>query len=472
MKRVFLITGLVAMIVAASAVVSPSFAGGNLLVNPGFEANGGSYDGWLTFGSGVQLSLPAGDNIIRSGSAASKIYGEFTGCPPPNFDVGGYGQSFTPTPGLVYKFSGFHFVSSGDPMTGTDICNENRCLAKVVFFDAAVGGNELGSNEVIIGAGYTPTDQWMEFSVSAPAPVGALRVEALILFLQPGCATGTVFVDDTSLYELEEVPRPNILANPSFDTDLSGWDTFGNVYHDARSFFYRTSTGTAKLFGPFSGPGGASTMSQSFPAVPGSYWRLDAFSLNNCREDAITGTNDNLAVAKIAFLDANGTEIGSNETTITDNTAPLGTWTRHTVVANAPSGTDSVAAYIIFVQPTNMGGAVWVDDVSLAEINDPTGVPDASGSLAFELHQNVPNPFNPTTRIRFDLMQPDAVNIGVYDVAGRRIATLLDGKLGAGPHTVTWNGRATDGSPVATGIYWYVLKTSTGQMSRSMVLIK
>ena len=66
-------------------------AGTNLFTNPGFESSGGSYDGWTTFGAGPNLSLPAGDNIIHTGAAASKIFGEFNNCPDfPSFDVGGF----------------------------------------------------------------------------------------------------------------------------------------------------------------------------------------------------------------------------------------------------------------------------------------------------------------------------------------------------------------------------------------------
>jgi len=103
--------------VIALAAGPRAHADANLLANPGFEDAGGSYNGWFTFGAGVQLSLPAGDNVIHTGAAASKIYGEFTNCPGlPQFDVGGFGQAFTPTAGMIYHLSGYCFVASGDPM--------------------------------------------------------------------------------------------------------------------------------------------------------------------------------------------------------------------------------------------------------------------------------------------------------------------------------------------------------------------
>jgi hypothetical protein len=260
--------------VATSPIAMPSHAC-NMLVNPGFENLGGSYDGWFTFGSGVELSLPAGDNIIRSGAAASKTFGTFEGCPgPPTFGVGGFGQAFTPTAGMIYELSGFAFVSSGDPMLGTDTCAENRMIAKIAFFNAASGGSEISVNEVVIGDGNSPVDQWNAFSLSAPAPAGALRVEALFLYFQPDCDTGSVFVDDASFCELPApTPQANLLTNPSFDTDLSGWSTFGNVFYDGRFWGLRTAPGGAKLFSTFAAdePSG---VFQTFAATPGTHWGM------------------------------------------------------------------------------------------------------------------------------------------------------------------------------------------------------
>ena len=107
---------------AIVALLAPAASAQNLLTNPGFEDNGGSYDGWFTFGNGPNISTAGTDNIFLSGTAAAKIFGEFTGCPFPAFDVGGFGQSFTPTAGKVYTFSGFSFVSSADTIPGEIVC--------------------------------------------------------------------------------------------------------------------------------------------------------------------------------------------------------------------------------------------------------------------------------------------------------------------------------------------------------------
>jgi hypothetical protein len=471
MKHILFETFVVLTVVAVSAIGSQSFAQTNLLVNPGFEDSGGSYDGWFTFGDGVQLSLPDGDNIIRTGSAASKIYGEFTNCPgSPQFDVGGYGQAFTPTTGKVYEFNGYAFMSEGDVIPGTDICGSNRCLAKVVFFDAPSGGNEISGSEIIIGGVNTVPGQWTEFSVSAPAPASAQRVEALILFLQPGCDTGSVFIDDTEFFELDGDSGPNLLTNGSFDGSLSGWETFGNAYYDGRFWAGRTPQGSAKMYSSFD-PNSDTGIYQSFPSQPDSGYQLDVYSLITCWEDALTDTNDNFAMAQIRFRNAADSVVGSVEEMIADVTSPLGKWVKHTIYAKAPAGTDSVDAFLLFISPTLLNGAVWVDDAALRP-GPPAGIPGGPATAGFRLHQNRPNPFSSGTTIRFDLPRAASVNFSVYNVKGELVSTILDEQMTEGPKEVAWDGKDHRGTPVASGIYFYRLATEDGAQTKKMMLLQ
>ena len=101
----------------------------------------------------------------------------------------------------------------------------------------------------------------------------------------------------------------------------------------------------------------------------------------------------------------------------------------------------------------------------------PTGVDDAPGTFA--LHQNVPNPFNPTTSIRFDVPEGGAdVTLRVYDAGGRLVRTLLDERRAAGTHSATWDGRNGMGAPVASGVYFYRLTSGSFTGSKRMVLLK
>jgi photosystem II stability/assembly factor-like uncharacterized protein len=88
------------------------------------------------------------------------------------------------------------------------------------------------------------------------------------------------------------------------------------------------------------------------------------------------------------------------------------------------------------------------------------------------LFQNHPNPFNPSTTIRFSLPERMSVRLAVYDVAGRRVVTLVDGIRTDGVSTVNWNGRNEAGEPVVSGVYFYRLITRDVTRTRKMVMLQ
>ena len=91
---------------------------------------------------------------------------------------------------------------------------------------------------------------------------------------------------------------------------------------------------------------------------------------------------------------------------------------------------------------------------------------------AFVLHANYPNPFNPVTTIEFELPEAAAVRLEVFDMMGRRVATLVDGQLDAGRHSTNWNARSDAGSPVASGVYIYRMQAGSFVAVEQMILMK
>ena len=92
----------------------------------------------------------------------------------------------------------------------------------------------------------------------------------------------------------------------------------------------------------------------------------------------------------------------------------------------------------------------------------------------FALGRNYPNPFNPTTRFEVDLPRIAQVDVSVYDILGRKIATLLSGQQTAGYHLMEWNSRDARGNTVASGIYFVRMSVpSAGFTSvQKMMLLK
>jgi hypothetical protein len=107
-----------------------------------------------------------------------------------------------------------------------------------------------------------------------------------------------------------------------------------------------------------------------------------------------------------------------------------------------------------------------VSDIDNHEGNIP-GLPSG-----IELYPNFPNPFNPSTQIRFSIPRVTDVTLEIFNVLGQRVTTLVDKRLPAGEHTVEWDGCDADGKRVASGIYLYRLTAGEYSTSKQMVLSK
>jgi len=91
---------------------------------------------------------------------------------------------------------------------------------------------------------------------------------------------------------------------------------------------------------------------------------------------------------------------------------------------------------------------------------------------AYALAQNFPNPFNPSTTIRFDMKEKGLVTVKIYDVAGRLVRTLVNEVKDAGAYSAVWNGRNNGGAAVASGIYFYKMETAGFSATKKLVLLR
>lgn len=128
----------------------------------------------------------------------------------------------------------------------------------------------------------------------------------------------------------------------------------------------------------------------------------------------------------------------------------------------------------VFIEIADQSNGPWghinVDEI--IEYNE--GATDAPAPrVLLSLHQNVPNPFNPSTRIRVDIPAAARGRLVVFDVRGRKVREIYQGGFAAGSQDLVWDGRHDDGTPAASGLYLYRLDLA-GQapLTRSMVLLK
>lgn len=103
---------------------------------------------------------------------------------------------------------------------------------------------------------------------------------------------------------------------------------------------------------------------------------------------------------------------------------------------------------------------------TLVSVNQNHSLPEG-----YSLHANFPNPFNPVTRISFEIPKAGNVTLDVFDIRGRVIEVLVDTYIPAGIHSVEWAG-GSNGVPASAGIYFYRLTIQSGNLVRKMTLLK
>ena len=112
-----------------------------------------------------------------------------------------------------------------------------------------------------------------------------------------------------------------------------------------------------------------------------------------------------------------------------------------------------------------------VDDV---EIDAPGGTGSESNDviLVSALEGNYPNPFNPETTIAFSTKESGRVSLDIYNIKGQKVRTLLNDHRDAGSHKVVWDGKDDNGKSVASGVFFYRMKSGKYSSTKKMILMK
>lgn len=136
------------------------------------------------------------------------------------------------------------------------------------------------------------------------------------------------------------------------------------------------------------------------------------------------------------------------------------------IVSSISNGTSYLFGFHLWYM--ERGGARELLDWMLSQI--PTAVTDQRRETLPDhvaLYQNFPNPFNPTTQIRFALPSQSRVTLEIFNILGQRVKLLVDGTLSAGEHTISWNAAGC-----GSGVYLYRLRAGSHTEVRKMLLLK
>jgi hypothetical protein len=123
--------------------------------------------------------------------------------------------------------------------------------------------------------------------------------------------------------------------------------------------------------------------------------------------------------------------------------------------------------------PVAVGSAVADQEEEVFSTQEAVVVqPAEPGDGGMILNANFPNPFNARTEIRFVLSEDGPVDLSFFNLAGQKVATLIEEVGVVGVYTVVWDGNDDEGRELASGIYLYRLTTSTGKMTRKLLLLR
>jgi fibronectin type 3 domain-containing protein len=147
-----------------------------------------------------------------------------------------------------------------------------------------------------------------------------------------------------------------------------------------------------------------------------------------------------------------GTELGTTTALFyADLNVPTGDYTYH-VTAIYSDTYESAASNQVTVQHTDA----------------PTPLVPTVTALS----GNYPNPFNPSTDVKFSLKEAADVQIDIFNIKGEKVKTLVNDHMEAAYHSVTWNGNDDQGRTVGSGIYFYKMRAGKYTSTKKMILMK
>ncbi len=134
------------------------------------------------------------------------------------------------------------------------------------------------------------------------------------------------------------------------------------------------------------------------------------------------------------------------------------------IVEDVPGGTHHFSAENIYTSGVSEPVTI---EVTVLGTDDPGIEPYETVLLG-----NTPNPFNPSTTIRFSIKEDTPVTLNIYNLKGQKVRTLIDERMEKGEHAVTWHGDDDQGKPCSSGVYLYRMQAADNIETKKMIMMK
>ncbi|MCD4819647.1 MAG: carboxypeptidase regulatory-like domain-containing protein [Candidatus Cloacimonetes bacterium] len=205
-------------------------------------------------------------------------------------------------------------------------------------------------------------------------------------------------------------------------------------------------------------------------------------------EGSITGIDFNLSTLERDGLitlngiisDSNGDPVINSTVLITDTTENIESYAMtnndgYFEALGISGGSYTVKATKVFYETAteemliNQNGTVNmnIDPIPTSSTEENGIIPTNNIAL-----KNYPNPFNPVTTISFNTFEASKVELSVFNIKGKKVVTLINDELESGSHSYNWNGTDANGKTVASGIYFYKMKSGRYSTTKKMILMK
>ncbi len=388
---------------------------------------------------------------------------------------------------------GVHITHGGLNAT-TDDSNPRTVVATAISLSAGVDPSSVALHYRVDGGSYTtvpmtPTGGADEYSAAIPASGEGTRVEYFVDatdssfnqgFSPTNAATAPHAYDVVLVYDDCESLGGWTLGDPSDDATKGVWINDDPMGNDTRPEDDASPEGTNCFVTGNSGNvrNGKTTLYSPAYQLNGAgsvIAKYRRWYSNNYDATGVLQTLDE-------FWDADASNNGGASWTPIEHVGSGSeSWVEVEVDLGALFGAiDSVQFRFVARDtgdPTRVHAAV--DDVRLLiPASIATSVDGASeeapgtAPMVYRLEENRPNPFNPVTRIAYELPRRSPVTLEVFDVTGRLVKTLVSKVQATGRHEVMWNGTNDAGRSVSSGLYFYKLESNTFSKTRKMMLVK
>jgi hypothetical protein len=380
--------------------------------------------------------------------------------------------------------------------------NDQKWYIAYTFYDSAAA--LIGQTKLPINQSVATSSGWVADTNAVGQTI--LPKDAwwlLISFVGGKNATGTVWADDFLL-----VGRGGAWAGQDWNTAVgvpTGWYYWlppigGNDAQLSKGFENTVVTSEASHSGahslkfnmpagreagdgfvgtkrlPLNGAGGPTTIN------PGDIVRLSVWiKASNLVPDSAAKYPGTWSVgftplwfAKYGNNDGYNNVGPGNDYTFTFPNVTAFDWTQYTLDVEVPTGVGVTALETRLHVYSTFVGTVYFDDLTVQKVGSATTVKGAGANSprVFDLSNNYPNPFNPTTNIQFAVPHQGNITLAVYNVLGQHVRTLAEGAYAPGQYTVTWDGKDESGRTVTSGMYFARLETGSIALVRKMLMMK